>query len=108
MQIAEILPQLNLFKEVSKREATEQEKFGEFRKYCFDRAKAQWNHPKPFVIAWGEKTSHLKKLSDWHYMKSTCDDSERRERMKPENEQLKDVWSITFWNSLKVKSDEKR
>lgn len=104
MQIRELLQQpLFQVKEVSKREVTEQQKFGEFRKYCYDRAKAQWTHEKPFNVAWGEKTSHLKKLADWHFLKSTCDDAERREFFKPELEQRKDVWSIIFWSSLKVR-----
>ncbi len=75
----------------SKRQMTELEKFGDFKKYCFDKAKAQWTHPKPFIVAWGEKTAHLKKLSDWHYLKSISDDAERRG----------EIWSKVFWGSIK-------
>ena len=46
--LAEIIPQLDLFHPTNdktpKRELTELEKFGEFRKYCYGRAKEQWNH----------------------------------------------------------------
>ncbi len=103
MQISELLQQPLFQVEVSKRQLTELEQFGEFRKYCYDRAKAQWTHKKPFNVAWGEKTSHLKKLADWHFLKSTCDDAERREKFKEEMEQRKDVWSITFWGSIKTR-----
>ncbi len=87
------LPDLFNEPEISKRELTELEKFGEFRKYCFNKAKKEWNSPKPFAIHWGQKTSHLKSLSDWSYLKSICDDAERRG----------DIWSRVFWGSLKPK-----
>ena len=81
-------------KEETARSYREYEKFGDFKKYCFERAKKEWKHPtKPFEVHWGQNTSHLKKLSDWHYLKSICDDAENRG----------DVWSKVFWGSLKNK-----
>lgn len=76
----------------------ELEKFGEYRKYCFDKAKSQWKSPKPFEVHWGQNTSHLKSFSDWHYMKSICDDAERRG----------EVWSKIFWGSLKEQPWQKK
>ncbi len=101
--ISNLLQQPMFEVKVSKRQVTEQQKFGDFKKYCYERAKAEWNHPKPFNVAWGQKTSHLKKLSDWHFIKSTCDDSERREKFRDIKEQRSDVWSITFWGSLRIR-----
>lgn len=78
----------------SNRSLSDLEKYGEYKKLCFDKAKSEWKGKKPFVVHWGKNTSHLKSLSDWHYMWNQSNDYEHRGG----------VWSKFFWGNLKPRN----
>lgn len=70
----------------------------EFLEYFFKRLSPSWKGKAPFTMRLlAIKISHLKSLSDLAYLKSICEDGERRGK----------AFSYVFWGSLKPRPDDK-